>query len=90
MDPYRRGDNRILLNCISREDGNDLLVELHEGECRGHLPSRTLVSKASQQGFYWPRALKDAADLVRHCKSCQFHSKQTHQSAQALQTSPIS
>ena len=89
-DLYRCGTNGILLKCISREDGDDLLVELHESECRCHLSSRTLVGKAFRRGFYWPTALEDVVDLVRRCKSCQFHSKQTHQPAQALQTIPIS
>src|SRR5438105_14571116 len=49
-----------------------------------------LVGKAFRQGFYWPTALVDACDLVRHCEACQFHAKQIHEPAQALQTIPLS
>nr|CAD41709.2 OSJNBa0010D21.11 [Oryza sativa Japonica Group] len=87
---YRRAANGILLKCIPREQGVVLLADIHEGECGAHSASRTLVGKAFRQGFYWPTALNDAVDLVRRCRACQFHAKQIHQPAQALQTIPLS
>jgi hypothetical protein len=67
-----------------------LLAEIHGGECRSHSSSRTLVGKAFRHGFYWPTALQDAAEMVKFCKACQFHAKQIHTPAQALQMSPPS
>nr|AAP03396.1 putative GAG-POL precursor [Oryza sativa Japonica Group]AAR87204.1 putative GAG-POL precursor [Oryza sativa Japonica Group]ABF98135.1 retrotransposon protein, putative, unclassified [Oryza sativa Japonica Group] len=87
---YRRAANGILLKCIPREQGVELLADIHEGECGAHSASRTLVGKAFRQGFYWPTALNDAVDLVRRCRACQFHAKQIHQPAQALQIIPLS
>nr|CAH66232.1 H0825G02.9 [Oryza sativa] len=87
---YRRTANGVLLKCIPREQGVELLADVHEGECGAHSASRTLVGKAFHQGFYWPTALNDAVDLVRRCRACQFHAKQTHQPAQALQTISLS
>nr|AAX96464.1 retrotransposon protein, putative, unclassified [Oryza sativa Japonica Group]ABA92565.1 retrotransposon protein, putative, unclassified [Oryza sativa Japonica Group] len=87
---YRRAANGILLKCIPREQGVELLADIHEGECGSHSASRTLVGKAFRQGFYWPTALNDAVDLVRRCRACQFHAKQIHQPAQALQIIPLS
>src|SRR5947207_4413046 len=87
---YHRGANGTLLKCITREEGSTLLSDIHEGECGSHHSYRTLVGKAFRQGFYWPTALADACDLVRRCEACQFHAKQTHQPAQALQTIPLS
>jgi hypothetical protein len=49
-----------------------------------------MVSKAFRHGFYWPTALQDAADMVKSCKACQFHAKQIHTPAQALQMIPPS
>jgi ribonuclease HI/transposase InsO family protein len=89
-DLYCRGANGILMRCITQEEGRDLLAEIHGGECRSHSSSRTLVGKAFRHGFYWPTALQDAADLVRSCKACQFHAKQIHTPAQALQMIPPS
>jgi hypothetical protein len=74
-DLYRRGANGILMRCITREEGYDLLADVHGGECGNHASSCTLVGKAFRHGFYWPTALHDAVELVRSCRACQFHAK---------------
>jgi hypothetical protein len=78
------------MRCITREEGCDLLADVHGGECRNHASSRTLVGKAFRHGFYWPTALQDAVELVRSCRACQFHAKQIHTLAQTLQMIPPS
>jgi hypothetical protein len=87
---YRRRPNGVKLKCICREVGKELLAEIHQGTCSSHLGSRALVGKAFRQGFYWPTTLQDATKLVVGCEACQFHSKNIHQAAQALQTIPLS
>jgi hypothetical protein len=89
-DLYRRGANGILMRCITREEGRELLAEIHGGECGSHSSSRTLVDKSFRHGFYWPTALQDAVELVKSCKACQFHAKQIHTQAQAMQMIPPS
>jgi hypothetical protein len=89
-DLYLHGANGILMRCITQEEGCELLTEIHGGECGSHSSSRTLVGKAFQHGFYWPTALQDAAEMVKSCKACQFHAKQIHTPAQALQMIPPS
>jgi hypothetical protein len=89
-DLYRRGANDILMWCITQEEGRELLTDIHGGECGSHSSSRTLVGKAFRHGFYWPTALQDAAEMVKSCKACQFHAKQIHTLAQALQMIPPS
>jgi hypothetical protein len=51
-DLYRRGANDVLMRCITREEGYELLTEVHGGECGNHASSRTLVSKVFRHGFY--------------------------------------
>jgi hypothetical protein len=51
-DLYRRGANGVLIRCITWEEGYDLLVEVHGGECENHASSHTLISKAFQYRFY--------------------------------------
>jgi ribonuclease HI len=87
---YRRGANDILMRCITQEEGRELLTEIHGGECGSYSSSRTLVGKAFRHGFYWPTALQDAAELVKSCEACQYHAKQIHTPAQALQMIPPS
>ena len=83
---YRKRPNYVSLRCISREQGNELLADIHGGYYGHHSSSRSLVSKAFCSGFYWPTALNDAAGLVKSCKACQLHAKQIHQPAQGLET----
>ena len=87
---YRKRPNGVKLKCIPREDGLELLAEIHGGVCGSHIGSRALAGKAFRQGFFWPTALQDATALVTKCEACQFHSKKLHQPAQALQTIPLS
>jgi transposase InsO family protein len=51
--------------------------------------TRALVGNAFRQGFYWPTVVADATRIVRTCQGCQFYARQTHLSAQALLTIPI-
>ena len=69
-DLYRCSSNRLMLKCISREEGRNILADIHEGECGSHSASRTLVGKAFRHGFYWPTTLEVAAEMVKHSKAC--------------------
>ena len=39
--------------CVSREEGHEILREIHEGDCGHHASSKYLVAKAFRHGFYW-------------------------------------
>nr|CAH66330.1 H0813E03.7 [Oryza sativa] len=86
---YKKAPNRVLLKSISSDNGRHLLLDIHEGICGSHAAGWTLVGKAFRQGFFWPTTLKYACDMVQRCEACQFHSKHTRLSAQALQTIPL-
>jgi uncharacterized protein YifN (PemK superfamily) len=44
---YRRGaTSGVLMKCVPREEGKDILEVIHKGICGNHASSRTLVSKA--------------------------------------------
>jgi hypothetical protein len=86
---YRRGaSSGVLTKCVPRQEGKDILEEIHKGVCGNHASSRTLVSKAFRRAFYWPTALGDAEELVRRCQGCQYFSKQQHVPAYKLVTIP--
>jgi hypothetical protein len=42
----------VLMKCVPREEGKDILEEIHKGICGNHASSRTLVSKAFRRAFY--------------------------------------
>jgi ribonuclease HI len=86
---YHRSPSGILQRCISIDEGQELLQEIHSGACGHHAAPRALVGNAFRQGFYWPTTVADASRIVRTYQGCQFYTRQTHLSAQALQTIPI-
>jgi ribonuclease HI len=88
-DLYRRRPNGVALKCISTHQGQELLRDIHAGECSHHAFAATLATKAYRSGFYWPSVLGDAAQMVKRCEACQFHAKQIHQPVQELQTIPL-
>jgi hypothetical protein len=88
---YKRGSaSDIVMKCVSKEEGKEILQEIHKGVCGNHAASRILVSKAFRSSFYWLTALADAEALVRRCTNCQFFGKKPHVSAHNLITIPPS
>jgi hypothetical protein len=75
-DLYRKAASTgVLMKCILRSEGLQLLAEIHSGKCGCHAASTNLVGKAYRSRFYWPTAMTDAKDLVKRCKGCQFFAK---------------
>ena len=74
----KNAKEEILMKCITQEDGEHLLDQIHSGSCGNHAASRTLVGKAFRAGFYWPSAVNDAEKLVHHYEGCQFFAKRIH------------
>jgi hypothetical protein len=83
-DLYWHCTNGVLMWCITRKDGCELLTNIHGGECGNHASSRMLVGKAFPYGFYWPTTLQDVIELVKRCNVCQFHVKRIHTPVQTL------
>jgi hypothetical protein len=70
-DLYRKAaSSSILMKCILRSEGLQLLTEIHNGKCGCHAASTNLVGKAYRSGFYCPTTVTDAKDLVKRCKGC--------------------
>jgi ribonuclease HI len=77
-DLYRRRPSGVALKCILTHEGQELLRDIHAGECGHHSSASTLAEKAYRSGFYWSLVLSDAAEMVKRCEGCQFHDKQIH------------
>ena len=71
---YHHRENGVLLRCISQEEGQELLANIHKGLCSHHVASCAMAEKAMRQGFYWPTVVKDAKYIVKTCEVCQEHS----------------
>jgi hypothetical protein len=56
-DLYQRRPNGVALKYISTDQDQELLRDIHAGECGHHASASTLTAKAYRSGFYWPSAL---------------------------------
>ena len=75
--------------CMSLEEGQEKLREIHEGDCGHHVGSKSLVAKAFRHGFYWLMAHANADDLVSRCDGCRKFARRAHVPAQELRMIPI-
>ncbi|GMH26334.1 hypothetical protein Nepgr_028177 [Nepenthes gracilis] len=76
---YRRGYSTPLLKCLTPEEADYALAEVHLGLCGSHIGGKNLAFNVMRQGFYWPTMKRDAMEFVRKCESCQVHGNMTHQ-----------
>ena len=67
---YKQSLGGPYLMCLTPEQGQYVLVELHEGLCGNHLGGRTLAHRAHTQGYYWPTMKSDVVDYVKKCDPC--------------------
>jgi hypothetical protein len=49
---YRQGTNGMMMWCISREEGIQLLQDIHSGLCGSHSSWHSIIGKAFRHGFY--------------------------------------
>lgn len=66
---YKRAFFRPLLKCLSSEEAEYVMREIHEG-----IGGKMLAQKILLAGYYyWPTLQKDAAQFSATCESCQKH-----------------
>jgi hypothetical protein len=70
-DLYKTSISGPLLRCVSKDEGQETLSEIHAGTCRGHIGARALAAKVLRQGFYWLAVINDAVKLVSTCEAYQ-------------------
>jgi ribonuclease HI len=68
---YKMGFSRPHLRCLSPEEANYVIREVHEGVCGNHSGARSLAHKLTRAGYYWPSLLHDATQYVKTCDKCQ-------------------
>ena len=75
--------------CVSLEEGQQILREIHEGYCGHHASTRSLMANAFRHGFFWLTTLADVERIVNRCDGCQRYARQIHVPAQELRTIPL-
>ena len=67
---YKKGFSLPYLRCLSHDEVEYVMKEVHEGICGNHSGARSLVHKLIRAGYYWPTMLKDAQSYVKACDKC--------------------
>ncbi|XP_059663780.1 uncharacterized protein LOC132309493 [Cornus florida] len=60
---YKKGFSLPYLRCVSMNEANYILKDIHEGLCGNHAGGRSLVHKAIRQGYFWPTIRTDALEF---------------------------
>lgn len=68
---YKRGYSLPYLKCLTSDEANYVMREIHEGICGNYLGARSLTHKAIRQGYFWPAIKEDAQKFVQWCDKCQ-------------------
>ncbi|XP_050222461.1 uncharacterized protein LOC126672548 [Mercurialis annua] len=76
---YRKSFSHPWSRCLTVEEGEYVLAEIHEDMCGSHISHLALCRKAVLQGYDWPTMAQDAASLVQKCEKCQYHQNVHHQ-----------
>ena len=67
---YKRGFSQPYLRCLTPNEVNYVLREVHEGACGNHSGARSFVHKVVYAGYYWPNMQADAKAYVKVCDQC--------------------
>jgi hypothetical protein len=87
---YKRSITSVLQRCVTPQEGQEILKDIHAGVCGHHASSRAIVAKAFRARFYWLTAIEDVKDIVRNCEACQCFASRPHALVAELQPIPLS
>ena len=68
---YKRGFSQPYLRCLTLDEVNYVLREVHEEACDNHSGARALVHKVVCASYYWPAIQTNAKAYVKVCEQCQ-------------------
>ena len=83
-DLYKRGYDQPLLKCVTAEQAQYIIKELHEGICGYHSDARTMTTRILRAGYFWKTMEADCHDFVKRCIPCQKHGNLIHQKQEQL------
>ncbi|XP_030464918.1 uncharacterized protein LOC115684321 [Syzygium oleosum] len=70
---YKRSFDSILLKCVNAKEANQLMREIHEGECGPPMNGHLLARKIMRLCYFWMAMEADYIRHVRYCHRYQIH-----------------
>lgn len=67
---YRIGFTAPLLKCLTLEQVEYVLNEMHRGICKMHLGSLSMVVQVLRVEYYWPIIRRDCTKYAKKCEEC--------------------
>ena len=83
---YRRSYDGIHLLCVTANEAQQIIEEVHESSYGPHMNAHMLSRKIMRQGYYWTTMEADCAAHVRKCHQCQAHEDVKHMPPVVLHT----
>jgi hypothetical protein len=68
---FRNNYDSMLLQCLEKQEVDNVLFDLHEGPAGGHFGGDTTTHKILRAGYYWSTLFKYFHAYVRKFKICQ-------------------
>jgi len=62
-----------LLKCLSGEEAEYVMNEVHNGICGMHTGRRTMKARILWASYYWPTMEQDCEVMICKCEGCQAH-----------------
>jgi hypothetical protein len=82
---YKKIISGVLQRCVTPQEGQVILHDIHAGVCGHHASSRAIAAKAFHACFYWLTTIEDAKDIIQQCEACQRFASRPHAPAAELQ-----
>ena len=81
-DLYKRRYGQPLLKCVTAEQAQYIIKELHEGICGYHSGARTMTTRVLKAGYFWPTIEAGCqASKIPNCSRRLFYQMDRSQAA---------
>jgi hypothetical protein len=87
---YKKRITGVLQRCVTPQEGQVILKDIHAGVCSHHASNRAIAAKPFRAGFYWLTAIEDAKNIVQICEACQWFTSRPRAPVAKLQPIPLS
>ncbi|KAJ1700984.1 hypothetical protein LUZ63_000763 [Rhynchospora breviuscula] len=87
---YWRSYEGAWLRCISKTEAQEIMQEVHSGECGAHQAGSRMRVQIKLMGYYWPTMSSDCENFSKQCHMCQIHGDLIHQHPNVLHPTVVS
>ncbi|PON73820.1 hypothetical protein TorRG33x02_248720, partial [Trema orientale] len=68
---YKRSFLGKFLRCIGPNEIEEVMKEVHAGDCGSRMGGRRLYEQLISMGYFWPAMENETMEFARRCEACQ-------------------